>query len=170
MIVKIPYLKPTLTPHEQVELLFISHFFNTYQESRPPVWIIIEILTFGNISWLYNQFSTNLQKIIAGDFGVDHTILVSWLRALTELRNTCAHHSRLWNKVFVNYPKIRRADQTFPLIPAMENRLGSFIPLILQLLNITGEKPGWNTACLELLTNNSLIRSSDLGLQKWWGI
>jgi abortive infection bacteriophage resistance protein len=30
--------------------------------------------------------------------------MTSWIHALTNLRNTCAHHSRLWDRRFVTCP------------------------------------------------------------------
>jgi abortive infection bacteriophage resistance protein len=146
---------------------FISHFSNKYQEPIPPTWVMIEVLTFGTISRLYSQLTTDLQKAIARSFHVDHFVLVSWLRALTELRNSCAHHARLWNKVFVNYPKIRTADNGFPLMPQRHNRLGSFIPLIRHLLSVVGEKTDWATELQALISGNKLIRPEDMGLGMW---
>lgn len=146
---------------------FISHFCSKYVEPIPPVWVMIEIVTFGTISHLFSHLQTNLQKRIADSFGVDHIILVSWLKALTELRNTCAHHSRLWNKVFVNYPKIRSVDKKFPINEKRYNRLGSFIPVLSHLLNIVGKADLWIQNLQTILSKNLLIKPGDLGLNNW---
>ncbi|MBN2287631.1 MAG: Abi family protein, partial [Tissierellales bacterium] len=146
---------------------FVAHHTNTYQEPILPAWVMIELLTMGNISWLYSQLRTDLQKKIASDFSVDHIVLVSWLKALTELRNTCAHHMRLWNKVFVNYPKIRKADKSFPVIPGMESRLASFLPMIFHLLSIIQKDSVSKTEIISFLTSMPLIHPKDMGLQSW---
>lgn len=146
---------------------FISHFGNKYLEPMPPAWVMIEVCTFGTISRLYSQLTTDLQKRIARCFGVDHMILVSWLKSLTELRNSCAHHARLWNKVFVNYPKIRSADNAFPIMPERHNRLGCFIPLLQHLLSIIDEKKTWGKQLQILICGNKLIRPEDMGLSSW---
>ena len=117
----------------------------------------------------YTKPSLTINQQIAFDFKIDHFVLVSWLKAVTELRNTCAHHSRLWNKVFVNYPIIRKKDKDFPLIKNRISRMGSLIPLIIHLLNVIGEKHDWQEKCLLLLKNNKLIKPYDLGLHRWWG-
>jgi abortive infection bacteriophage resistance protein len=155
-------LRTALSEHKNEP--FIAHFCNKYQEPMPPAWVMIEVLTFGTISRLYSQLTTELQKRIARHFDVDHIILVSWLKALTELRNTCAHHARLWNKVFVNYPKIRAADRAFPLLTDRHNRLGSFIPLLTHLLSIIGEKKEWLPELHSLISGISLIKPEDMGL------
>jgi len=144
---------------------FVAHFTQTYQESIPPAWVMVELLTLGNISWLYSQLKTDLQKDIAQDFSIDHSILVSWLKALTELRNTCAHHMRLWNKVFVNHPKIRKADQSFPI--RQVNRLGSFLPMVFHLMHILHNNQKYQTELLQLLCNQPLIKPRDMGLARW---
>jgi abortive infection bacteriophage resistance protein len=146
---------------------FVAHFTRTYQEPIPPAWVMVELITLGNISWLYSQLRTDLQKTIAKDFSVDHMILVSWLKALTELRNTCAHHMRLWNKVFVNYPKIRKADESFPIIPDQKNRLGSFLPMIFHLMRILHKNQDRQTDLLQFLRSQPLIKPKDMGLSQW---
>ncbi|EKD26253.1 MAG: putative phage AbiD protein [uncultured bacterium] len=162
----IEIIKKSLVDHRNEA--FITHFSNKYTNPIPPVWVIIEILTIGNISAIYGYLKTELQKRIAADFNIDHTILESWLKAITELRNTCAHHARLWNKVFVNHPKIRKIDEHFPIQQNMVNRLGSFIPLIIHFLCLIDEKTDWENKVLSILKGCSLIKPSDLGLTQWW--
>lgn len=53
----------------------------------------------GKLSRLYKGLKNKDQKVeIANDFQLPSTILSSWLIYLTNVRNICAHHSRLWNK------------------------------------------------------------------------
>jgi abortive infection bacteriophage resistance protein len=38
-------------------------------------------------------------KDVIAEFGaVNHTYFTSWLQSIAQIRNYCAHHSRLWNK------------------------------------------------------------------------
>jgi abortive infection bacteriophage resistance protein len=42
---------------------------------------------------------------LAQHFGVLRGVdFVSWMRAMTHLRNICAHHDRLWNRELVDHP------------------------------------------------------------------
>ena len=147
---------------------FLTHYSNVYREEIPPVWITIELLTFGTVSRLFSNLQTHHQKIIARDLQTDHFLLVSWLRALTELRNACAHHSRLWNKVFVNAPKIRKADKDFPLNENGNYRIGAFIPMVLHLLNVIGERSDWEVMLLSWIEQNRIICLRDMGLERVW--
>lgn len=86
---------------------FIKHYYHNYTEPEiPPSWMVMEVLMLGTVSKLYSNLTIDLKKEIAFLFGVDHTVLKSWLYSLSCLRNLCAHHSRLWNRTFTIKPKI----------------------------------------------------------------
>jgi len=79
--------------------VFIKHFYNTYNNPFPPIWVIFEILSMGQFSMLYNNTAKSLpRKAVADYFGVKETVLSAWLHTLVYVRNICAHHARLWNK------------------------------------------------------------------------
>ncbi|WP_298552078.1 Abi family protein [uncultured Parabacteroides sp.] len=49
----------------------------------------------------------DVEKAVAREFGLKHhKFLRSWLECLAVLRNCCAHHSRLSNRVFPVKPKM----------------------------------------------------------------
>lgn len=75
-------------------------------DSQLPIWAAVEILQFGQLTKLYRGFSQGAAYSISNDFGVDPAILKSWATSFNDLRNLAAHHSRVWNKQFVNNPKI----------------------------------------------------------------
>ena len=61
----------------------------------------LEQTSFGALSKLYGNLKPTVKAkdIIAKEFGaVNHTYLPSWLQSIAQIRNYCAHHSRLWNK------------------------------------------------------------------------
>ncbi len=79
-------------------------------ENLPPSNMALELLSLGKLSRLYKGLSNQTEKMsIASDFGLPSTILTSWLVYLTNVRNICAHHSRLWN---------RRVTADRPTIPS----------------------------------------------------
>jgi abortive infection bacteriophage resistance protein len=80
---------------------FITHMRQTYSESLPPVWASCEVMSLGLLSrWYENLGPMKTRSAIAGIYGLNESTLASWLRHLTVVRNTCAHHSRLWNRDF----------------------------------------------------------------------
>ncbi|ATI43259.1 hypothetical protein CBW24_02010 [Pacificitalea manganoxidans] len=86
---------------------FAEHFRTKYPNDDMPVWIAVELLDFGPLSYLLSGMrNTHLAQIGSSYGSVKPNFLRSWARSLAFTRNVCAHHSRLWNKPLVNQPKI----------------------------------------------------------------
>jgi len=82
--------------------LFIKHFNNTYTEELPPIWASVELMTIGQISnWYSNLKHRKDRNDISKIYGLNETILKSFMHHLTIIRNISAHHSRLWNRRFM---------------------------------------------------------------------
>ncbi|VEI48268.1 abortive infection bacteriophage resistance protein [Actinobacillus equuli] len=77
--------------------------------------MMIEMLTWGELSHLYAGLSEKHQKPIAKNLGVQAPILESWLKVLNDVRNICAHHSRLWNREFGRIIKTQRVKYQMAL-------------------------------------------------------
>lgn len=87
-----------------------NHFKNHKDDLRfPPAWKSLEQASFGSLSKLYGNLKHTVKSkdTIASDYGVvNHTFLPSWLQSIAQIRNYCAHHSRLWNKNLPGTPKL----------------------------------------------------------------
>jgi abortive infection bacteriophage resistance protein len=79
-----------------------SHLKKHKDDKRfPPAWKSLEQTSFGALSKLYGNLKHTVKSkdIIAEEYGaVNHTYLPSWLQSIAQIRNYCAHHSRLWNR------------------------------------------------------------------------
>ena len=86
----------------------LEHYRKYDNPPYPPAWKTLELCSFGTLSKLYCNFSDNkIKKEIAHQFNVpNHIVLESWLRSLALLRNYCAHHARLWNRLFNAGPQM----------------------------------------------------------------
>ena len=61
-----------------------------------PLWLAIEIVSFGTLSKLYeNTKSAKIREDISARFGCSSDGFASWTRALSGVRNICAHFGRL---------------------------------------------------------------------------
>jgi abortive infection bacteriophage resistance protein len=104
--------------------VFIRHFYSTYSAPWPPIWVIFEILSMGQISILYSITGKSPpRKAVADYFGVKEPVLTTWLHTLVYVRNICAHHARLWNKelrIPVKLPK--KTVNTWLAEPNVTNR------------------------------------------------
>ncbi len=83
----------------------IKHNIEKYGENI-PVWVICQTWDFGQLSWLLQMLTPENIKLVAQNYGFSgHQHFLSWLVCFNELRNICAHHSRLWNRKFSFAPK-----------------------------------------------------------------
>lgn len=84
---------------------FIEAFENKYTDPLPPSWMMLEITSFGTLSFLFSNLKPGRTKRkIANHFGLNDRTFVSWMHSIVYLRNVCAHHSRLWNRVMSIQP------------------------------------------------------------------
>ena len=88
---------------------FISEHFAKYTSPQfPPVWKTLEVVSFGTLSKLFENFGDKHVKIIiAREFNLpQHLHLESWIKSIVVLRNCIAHHSRIWNRKFPLKPQL----------------------------------------------------------------
>ena len=104
---------------------YIDHYRKTYDDpAMPPVWMVAEMMSFGQLSRWYSSLDDRaLRNIIAQPLGLPETLLVPILKHLSIVRNSCAHHARLWNRGFLIRPKLpnKPADLAATLEPSAGN-------------------------------------------------
>jgi Abortive infection bacteriophage resistance protein len=84
--------------------LIVKHHRANY-DGKFPIWVATEFFTFGMLSYLYGDLLSCDQKYISNSvYGYSPSVLVSWLRCCTDLRNACAHYSRLYYRTFKATP------------------------------------------------------------------
>lgn len=94
--------------------VFIKHYYDAYGEpDMPPSWMMIELLSFGQVSRLIQGIKKEDRKEIASSYEVPEMILKSWLHSVSAVRNICAHHERLWDNRFSVTPKENRDNPIF---------------------------------------------------------
>lgn len=120
-----------------------THYFNSTNHSfkqLPPFWMLSELTTFGNIESIYSSIKKscfdnappkkNELDILAHSFGAKNLReLNNWIVAIRDVRNRCAHHSRIWN---ANYRQPSGIASFFSprYSPSHPNRLYQFAGLI----------------------------------------
>ena len=88
---------------------FIAEHIAKYgDEDFPPAWKMLEVISFGTLTKLYiNSSDTQAKKMIARSFDVKQAeVLESWMKSIVALRNTCAHHGRVWNRIMLKIPQL----------------------------------------------------------------
>ncbi|MCF0262082.1 MAG: Abi family protein [Sphaerochaetaceae bacterium] len=89
---------------EQHQTPVVQHHNNKYG-GKFPIWVIIEFFSIGMLSRFYSDMKMADKKAIARTyFNTTPNNLSSWLRCFTDLRNMCAHYSRLYYWIFTAIP------------------------------------------------------------------
>lgn len=76
--------------------LFVIHHAEKY-DGKMPLWVIVELISFTNLSKLYSAMYFDEQDIIAGNIGSTGPTLKNHLHCMANLRNKVAHAGRLYN-------------------------------------------------------------------------
>lgn len=79
--------------------IFIQHHKDKY-EGDLPIWVAVELLSFGQLSRLFKNLCCNVQdEICKTNYGkISKEYIENWLQGFTILRNICAHRGRVYNK------------------------------------------------------------------------
>lgn len=74
---------------------YVNYYRNTY--GNIPLWVLINVLTFGNLSKMFQVFPQSLQSKVCKSIGtVNCRQMEQFLSLLTKFRNVCAHGERLF--------------------------------------------------------------------------
>lgn len=115
----------------QQNVPFVKHHMIKY-EGHFPVWVAVELFTFGNLCSLYDIMLPKDKKEIAGLYNTESLYLRSWMLALVEIRNICAHYGRLYNMplkqspfLYSEYKKYRseKYNKLFPVLITIKRML-----------------------------------------------
>jgi abortive infection bacteriophage resistance protein len=156
---------------------FVEAYREKYGDSEQslPLWMAVELMTFGKMLKFYEGMEKKLQNEIAGNFSQQKTPFISWLRSLNVVRNICAHHARLWNRVLgvapILYPKNetkKRESKWFSPVPVNNRRIFASITLILEMLSVMAPKSGWKERLLGLLECYPNIPLVEMGFPENW--
>ncbi len=144
---------------------FVKHY-NTKYGGKFPLWVMVELFSFGQLAFFYKEMQNADKKAIAsGYYGCSASELDNWVFCLNELRNYCAHYNRLYAAEFPVDPKTPR---DFPM--ELEPDLFGYIII---LKHCFYNKEHWNERVVKpvsRLINKSIgdIRLSDIGFPDDW--
>lgn len=86
--------------------LFVAHHQSKYQGVF-PIWVAVEVLSFSTLSMLFKNLKNKDKSAISKEYyNVPFVYTQSWLHTLTTIRNTCAHHGRLYGKKLTIRPQL----------------------------------------------------------------
>ncbi len=83
-------------------LRLVQDFFKKYSDAHLPLWLACELMDFGSTVFFFSSVERPIKVKVSKALGAPNpVVLESWLRALNDVRNACAHHNRVWNRKWV---------------------------------------------------------------------
>ena len=111
------------------DLAFVRHHQKKYG-GKFPVWAAVELFSFGMLAQLYDVMTERDQRAISGEYGMSPQALASLIGSAVDVRNICAHYSRLYNQPIEELPEPNPAypasetDRVFALLLALRSVAG----------------------------------------------
>ncbi|EGC78155.1 hypothetical protein E4N83_02365 [Treponema denticola] len=149
----------------------IENFLLQNKDSEKiPIWMLVEVLTFGEILYLFGIMSTENQKHIANDFNCQINEFISWLKSLNFIRNQCAHNSNIINIKLKTKPLLRHDWKELLTIDKNNQSSGRLADIIIPMVFLTiiiNKKYAFNDLqrAISKLVENSDERANMLGFK-----
>jgi len=159
--------------------VFVKHYRTKYGDPRlPPSWMVTELLTFGQLSKVYASL-TNFgdKKAIAKGLNTSAELLRSWMQSISYVRNTYAHHSRLWNRELGTAPMVpRKPIGSWIRMPIAiadphvdpHRRLYLLMATLEYMLQVVNPTPTWHERLKDLMVRNPQISKAHMGMPDDW--
>lgn len=120
--------------------VFIRHFKEKYNTTDLPLWTVVEIISFGSLSKLFMLLKGDTQNQVIADLGnINKVVFFKWFKALSSIRNMCAHHSRLWNRTLGVRFEVPKNKPTFTSFKESNNKIFFALSVIEYILTCIGE-------------------------------
>ncbi len=154
---------------------YIRHYRETYGDpAMPPVWMVAEMMSFGQLSrWYSNLAARAVRNRIAAPLGLPETVLVPLVRNITDIRNICAHHGRLWNRGFRLPPKIahkptdlaQSLDQNATQSPG---QLYNALTMVAHIVRTVAPDSTWSKDVRAMVQEHPHVDTSAMGFPSDW--
>ena len=147
-----------------------------YDFQACPIWVISEIMSFGQLSRWYNDTDLDITKSIARHYQLNYRVVRSLLRPLTLVRNFCAHHELLWDRAIASPFKLPTQMGAFPAPRTFFNetetgKLYNTLVIIAYLTQAITAKTDWSRSLLALLNQFPNIPKDRMGfISDWQGL
>lgn len=122
-----------------------------------PFWVAIEVWDFGLMSKYFAMLKDSYRNAILSRLDIpagNGGIFEKWLSAMNVLRNRCAHHSRIWNKL--NVPRLKALPNT-PYFEGLQldndayERMYGMIAVLWFLVKKIGPSSQWINSVADLI-------------------
>jgi len=153
-----------------------EEFINRYRlkytsETYLPLWMAAELMSVGQLLTLFRNLHLSVKQTISHQFNLFPMVLDSWLLTLNYIRNSCAHHARLWNRPLPLKPKLpdkKRDGRWYAPVPIPDNRMYTVLTMILYLLSYIAPVDQWKKSIEQLIAAYPVVPLKPMGFPQNW--
>lgn len=160
-------LKSIKTETTRSKEIFVKEFYDKYDEEYLPVWAMVEIVSFNTLSKIFANLKESYRSQIVKELKIKPFVFQRWLHTLTYIRNICAHHSRLWNKILAIEPMIPKNQKIFQ---SLDNKKLFFVLSMIQFIftSIDDEEFYFKSELKSLLNKYPNVDRKAMGFVQNW--
>ena len=126
-----------------------------------------EVISFGQLSTLFSGLRKEDKQAISHEkYKLDQFVLSSWCHTLVYIRNLCAHHSRIWNRILAIKPAIPRKDKEWENIN--NKKIFSVLLITKKLMSMPEEWEEWRVGLLSMIDKFPSINIGSMGFPDNW--
>ncbi|HEX5154780.1 MAG TPA: Abi family protein [Parafilimonas sp.] len=156
-------------PEEQ----FIKKYKNSFNDPQlPPSWMLMEIMSFGKISMIYENILHTEDKVaVSAQLKTHDNILTSWLHCLTYIRNLCAHHAKILDRTLTIKPIMPLRKKNRFLKDAEEldtSKIYAVLCCLCYLLQSINPVSDFKENITNLMINNPQLKPAFMGFTPDW--
>ncbi len=154
---------------------FVKHFAKTYgdQHDYLPHWMACELMTCETALQFAYGVDRAVVQLVAADFGFPDEQLLSWAKAVFTLRNSCAHHARIWNRTFGVKPSVpgKNKNPQWHLAPGFApDKVGLLMTVCYFWLGKISGTSQWKNRLFALFDEYPEIPVDQMGLPPSWRV
>ena len=128
-----------------------------------------ELMSFGMVFTLFRGAEKQIKRAVSAEFRIAFGVMTSWLSAVNAIRNICAHHGRLWNRVLGLKPLIPDKDSKWHTpIEVPNDRMFAVLTLLKYVLTIVAPQSKWQNRLESLMEKYPDVPLRDMGFPQNW--
>ena len=147
-------------------------------EHYPPIWNVMEHAPFGIVTLFYEGLDAAVKQSVANAFYMTPNAFSGVLMALKVARNTCAHHSRFWNKhirarLSGTLGQRKELDALHECLGRQANRsvftsVFAILSLCAHCIQYVHPQSAWKSRCKDLLKSADATILNGMGVPPDW--
>jgi abortive infection bacteriophage resistance protein len=142
------------------------HYYENYDAPEmPPCWMAFEAISFGKLARTIRNLKKPDRTRVARILNLGEPILASWCLSLSNVRNHCAHHERVWNRSYTIRPMISTLYKA-----EMEQNDTCYAQLVCMhvIMKTVSPKSRWQDRIADIMAEHPDVPLAPMGLPPDW--